>query len=198
MDTTNSAEQTCTETENSEQPMLAITEDFAASLDALNETSYRHLLRVATLAENLMEFTARLSLEIANTADSELEDSDAENGVESSNKNSHEAPETQGAANLGDLQSLLNKQATNLRNTAEAQQASLGTQQNPQDLQSAAIAALSKAYENAVQAQENTDTIAQATLTQGIATLYSVDTASTAVATDNLLSLLTALKAVES
>jgi len=47
--------------------------------------------------------------------------------------------------------------------------------------------ALSNAAHNATSAQQNANTILQATTTQGVSTLYEVDTASTGVAESKIL-----------
>jgi hypothetical protein len=55
------------------------------------------------------------------------------------------------------------------------------------NLYQATAQALSNAAHNATTAQQNANTILQATTTQGVALLYGVDTASSAVGTDSIL-----------
>lgn len=56
------------------------------------------------------------------------------------------------------------------------------------NLYQATSQALSNAAHNATAAQQNTNVTAQAATTQGVALLYSLDTASTGVATSSILS----------
>jgi hypothetical protein len=55
------------------------------------------------------------------------------------------------------------------------------------NLYQATAQALANAAHNATTAQQNANTILQATTTQGVALLYGVDTASSAVGTDSIL-----------
>jgi len=138
-----------------------ISKAVAESLDRLNETSNGQAVAIARLAELMMAGTIELVKDANKIAQKQGSEAKTKAAKEVLSKAVREAAKAKAAA---------------LATSAPIPSPSAGKQPETA-LQAAAAQALANAYHNAVSAQQQAGVTAQATLTMGVATMFSVVTA---------------------